>query len=101
MSARSLLVSVAFVAAACSKGGGASDGTQRGTGQGPHRGEPIRVAAAADLAIAFAYNVGAVALCAAGLMRPWLAAILMPASSLATLAFTTWFLDRGARRWTS
>lgn len=55
----------------------------------------------ADLAIAFAYNVGAVALCTAGLMRPWLAAILMPASSLATLAFTTWFLDRGARRWTS
>ena len=26
---------------------------------------------------------------------------LLAFSSLATLAFTTWFLDRGARRWTS
>jgi len=54
-----------------------------------------------DLAIAFVYNVAAVALCVAGLMKPWLAAILMPGSSLGTIAFTAWFLTRGGRRWTS
>ena len=35
-----------------------------------------------DLAIAVLYNVGAVAVAMSGAMRPWLAAILMPASSL-------------------
>ena len=42
----------------------------------------------ADLAFALLYNTFAVSLAMAGLMRPWLAAILMPASSLATIAFT-------------
>lgn len=54
-----------------------------------------------DLAIAFVYNVAAVALCVAGFMKPWLAAILMPASSLGTIVYTAWFLSRGGRRWTS
>jgi P-type Cu2+ transporter len=42
----------------------------------------------ADLLIALVYNTAAVSLAIAGLMRPWLAAILMPASSLGTIAFT-------------
>lgn len=42
----------------------------------------------ADLVIAFVYNTLAVSIAVAGFMRPWLAAILMPASSLGTIAFT-------------
>jgi len=42
----------------------------------------------ADLGFAILYNTFAVSLAMAGLMRPWLAAILMPASSLLTIAFT-------------
>ncbi len=38
--------------------------------------------------IAVVYNVGAVLIAMSGAMRPWLAAILMPASSLLTVAFT-------------
>jgi cation transport ATPase len=41
-----------------------------------------------DLAIAVTYNVVVVAVALAGLMQPWLAAVLMPASSLGTIAFT-------------
>jgi len=37
---------------------------------------------------AVAYNVGAVGLSLAGLMRPWMAAVLMPLSSLVVLAWT-------------
>jgi Cu2+-exporting ATPase len=48
----------------------------------------------ADLVVAVAYNVGAVALAYAGLVEPWVAAVIMPASSLATLAFTTLALGR-------
>ncbi len=40
------------------------------------------------LVFAVAYNVLAVAIAWAGWMEPWLAALLMPASSLASLAFT-------------
>ena len=40
------------------------------------------------LAFAVAYNVLAVAIAWAGWMEPWLAALLMPASSLASLAYT-------------
>jgi Cu2+-exporting ATPase len=43
------------------------------------------------------YNVLAVALAYAGVMRPWLAAVLMPASSIAVLAFTA--LALSARRY--
>ena len=39
------------------------------------------------LGIAVVYNVGAVALALSGHMSPWLAAVLMPTSSLVTLAF--------------
>lgn len=63
----------------------------------------------ADLIIALVYNIGAVSLAVAGLMRPWLAAILMPASSLGTIAFTVLALrargrvelGKGGLKWTS
>lgn len=55
----------------------------------------------ADLTIAFVYNLFAIGLCLAGVMRPWLAAILMPASSLGTIAYTVISLRGGNRRWTS
>jgi Cu2+-exporting ATPase len=51
----------------------------------------------ADLVIAVVYNAIAVALCIAGLMKPWLAALLMPASSLGTIAFTVVRLSRKER----
>jgi Cu2+-exporting ATPase len=62
-----------------------------------------------DLAIAVAYNVVVVAVSFAGWMRPWLAAVLMPASSIATIAFTTLAMrggrgtqePTGRRAWTS
>ncbi|HEX6242998.1 MAG TPA: HAD-IC family P-type ATPase, partial [Polyangiales bacterium] len=47
------------------------------------------------------YNVGAVALAYAGLMRPWLAAVLMPASSVAVLVFTASVLSTRSRVWKS
>ncbi len=50
-----------------------------------------------DLAIAVLYNVGAVAVAMSGAMRPWLAAILMPASSLLTVVFTVHAMTRGRR----
>lgn len=50
-----------------------------------------------DLAIAVIYNVGAVLIAMSGAMRPWLAAILMPASSLLTVAFTVHAMTRGRR----
>jgi Cu2+-exporting ATPase len=53
-----------------------------------------------DLAIAVAYNVGAVALAYAGLVEPWVAAVLMPLSSLGTLAITTAMLG-GRTPWRS
>ncbi|MFO0692130.1 MAG: heavy metal translocating P-type ATPase metal-binding domain-containing protein [Polyangiales bacterium] len=53
-----------------------------------------------DLVIAVVYNLLAIVLCWAGLMRPWLAALLMPASSLATIAFTLIALSKRRRRWT-
>jgi Cu2+-exporting ATPase len=50
-----------------------------------------------DLVIAVVYNVGAVSLALGGFMRPWLAAVLMPASSLLTVAFTVHAMSRGLR----
>jgi Cu2+-exporting ATPase len=47
------------------------------------------------------YNVGAVALAYAGLMRPWLAAVLMPASSVAVLLFTAHALSTRRPLWRS
>lgn len=70
---------------------------------------PIRTALAAarrlhsvtsrNLAFAVLYNVFAVALCFAGVMRPWLAAVLMPASSLCVIALTTLALGRRSSVW--
>jgi Cu2+-exporting ATPase len=56
--------------------------------------ERLRRVVRADLAVAVAYNVCAVALAYAGLVEPWVAAVIMPASSLGTLAFTTLALGR-------
>lgn len=53
-----------------------------------------------NLAFAVVYNVGAVSLALAGLMQPWLAAVLMPASSLVSLGMTAGALS-GADRWRS
>lgn len=47
---------------------------------------------------AIAYNVGTVGLSLAGLMRPWMAAVLMPLSSLVVLAWTTALLHEGRGR---
>jgi Cu2+-exporting ATPase len=47
------------------------------------------------------YNVGAVGLAYAGLMRPWLAAVLMPASSVAVLLFTAHALSTRRPVWRS
>lgn len=41
---------------------------------------------------ALTYNLGAIAVAAAGLMAPWLAAVVMPISSLATLTYVGWRL---------
>jgi P-type Cu2+ transporter len=54
-----------------------------------------------NLAFAIAYNTIAVGLALAGFMQPWLAAILMPASSLTSLALTTAALSEGTRPWKS
>lgn len=43
-----------------------------------------------NLWLAGIYNALALALCFAGLMSPWLVAVLMPASSLLLIANTTW-----------
>lgn len=50
---------------------------------------------------ALAYNVLAVALAYAGLMKPWLAAVLMPASSLVVLAYVVLRLSPRSSLWKS
>ena len=52
----------------------------------------LRRVVTANLGIALTYNAGAVTLALLGLVEPWLAAVLMPASSVTTLLFTTWTL---------
>lgn len=54
-----------------------------------------------NLAFAVLYNFTVVALALAGLMRPWLAAILMPASSLVTTALTLHLTRLGSNPWRS
>ena len=46
------------------------------------------------LSFAIAYNLLAVSLAMAGLMKPWVAAVLMPLSSLITLAYTVMMVSR-------
>jgi Cu2+-exporting ATPase len=55
----------------------------------------------ADLRIALAYNAVAVALAVSGLMSPLLCAVLMPASSLTTIAATIAALSPRSRPWKS
>ncbi|MCA9530717.1 MAG: heavy metal translocating P-type ATPase metal-binding domain-containing protein [Myxococcales bacterium] len=54
-----------------------------------------------NLAIAVAYNAFAVSLALCGLMKPWLAAVLMPLSSVLTLAVTAASLSEGRAAWRS
>ena len=53
------------------------------------------------LAFAVAYNILAVSLALAGWMEPWVAAVLMPLSSLVTLAYTVMMLSRERMPWRS
>jgi Cu2+-exporting ATPase len=53
------------------------------------------------LAFAIAYNLVAVSLALAGLMKPWVAAVLMPTSSLLTLGYTVMMLSRERLPWRS
>ena len=53
----------------------------------------VRRVVRSNLIFAALYNLGAIALCYAGLMRPWLAALLMPASSILVLAYTAFALS--------
>jgi cation transport ATPase len=55
----------------------------------------------ADLAIALAYNTVAISLALSGLMSPLLCAVLMPASSLTTIAVTVAALSPRRRLWRS
>jgi P-type Cu2+ transporter len=52
-------------------------------------------------AFAVAYNLGVVALALAGWMRPWLAAVLMPASSIVVLVATSLSLSARSSLWKS
>jgi Cu2+-exporting ATPase len=53
------------------------------------------------LAFAIAYNLVAVSLALAGLMKPWVAAVLMPLSSLITLGYTVIMLSGKELSWRS
>ena len=61
----------------------------------------VRRVVGSALWFALAYNVFAVALSYAGLMRPWLAAVLMPASSLVVLALVVLTLSPRSSLWKS
>jgi Cu2+-exporting ATPase len=50
---------------------------------------------------AVAYNLGVVGLALAGLMKPWLAAVLMPLSSVVVLSATSFALSSRSRLWRS
>jgi Cu2+-exporting ATPase len=69
--------------------------------QALHVARAVRVTVRKALWFAGLYNVGAVALAYAGLMRPWLAAVLMPASSVAVLLYTAHALSHRSQAWKS
>jgi Cu2+-exporting ATPase len=69
--------------------------------QALHVAAGVRAVVRKALWFAGLYNVGAVALAYAGLMRPWLAALLMPASSIAVLVFTALSLSTRRKIWRS
>ena len=52
-----------------------------------------------NIALALTYNAAAVALALSGVMRPWVAAVLMPTSSLAIVLLTTASLSHRSRFW--
>lgn len=54
-----------------------------------------------NLGFAVAYNVGAVGLAWAGVMAPWVAAVLMPLSSVVIIAATSRALGPGSALWKS
>ncbi|MEZ4287686.1 MAG: heavy metal translocating P-type ATPase metal-binding domain-containing protein [Polyangiales bacterium] len=54
----------------------------------------------ADLAFAVVYNIAVVALAWSGHMQPWLAAVLMPLSSVVTVSFTSLALHGEDTAWT-
>jgi Cu2+-exporting ATPase len=53
------------------------------------------------LAFAIAYNLVAVSIAMAGWMKPWVAAVLMPLSSIVTLGYTVMMLSRRGLPWRS
>jgi len=53
----------------------------------------------ANLGIAVAYNTVALAACLAGLVRPAVAAVLMPLSSIAVVSLTAARLSEARRPW--
>jgi Cu+-exporting ATPase len=55
----------------------------------------------ANLTFAVLYNAGALTLCFLGLVTPVIAAILMPASSIAVVTATTWRLSGRRLEWMS
>ena len=61
----------------------------------------MRLVASANVAFAVAYNLGAVSIAALGLMRPWLAAFLMPLSSILALSLTACFVGYQRSFWRS
>ncbi len=61
-----------------------------------HAGRRLRAVIRRNLAFAVVYNAFAVALCIAGVMQPWIAAIAMPASSVLVLSITAFSLRDGA-----
>jgi Cu2+-exporting ATPase len=69
--------------------------------QALHVARAVRKTVRQALWFAALYNVGAVALAYAGFMRPWLAALLMPASSIAVLLFTAHALSTRRQVWKS
>jgi Cu2+-exporting ATPase len=66
-----------------------------------HMAKRVRRVVRRALAFATAYNLVAVALCYAGLMRPWLAAVLMPVSSILVLTYTALSFAPRSNRWKS
>jgi len=60
----------------------------------------FRTVVRGNLALALAYNAAALVLCFAGLVNPLVAAVLMPASSLAVVGLTVHRLSREKNPWT-
>jgi len=66
-----------------------------------HSSEELAQVVRRVLAFAIAYNLVAVSLAMSGLVKPWIAAVLMPLSSLITLGYTMMALSQRRARWKS